>query len=147
MTPRQFSKRIQRIATNVGENATKLVRKVALSVDTTVVMATPVDTGRARSNWQVNIGGPAKGTIEAYSPGAEGSTGGANARIALALGAATIASYKAGETIHLTNNLPYIGALNDGHSAQAPAGFVETAVLDGISQVKGARLLPDNGVT
>lgn len=146
MNLRQFSIRIRKLGSNVETNAMKLVRKVALSVDSTVVMGTPVDTGRARSNWQVEIGKPARGTVEAYAPGKEGSTGGQNAQIALALGAGVIATYKGGESIHLTNNLPYIGALNRGHSAQAPSGFVETAVLDGVAQVKGAKLLPDNGV-
>lgn len=146
MNLRQFSIRIRKLGSNVETNAVKLVRKVALSVDSTVVMGTPVDTGRARSNWQVEIGKPARGTVEAYAPGKEGSTGGQNAQIALALGAGVIATYKGGESIHLTNNLPYIGALNRGHSAQAPSGFVETAVLDGVAQVKGAKLLPDNGV-
>lgn len=124
------------IGSNVTGNASKLVRKVALAVDATLVSSTPVDTGRARSNWQANIGSPASGTLEPMP-----------AQAAVTLATATIATYKSGETIHLTNNLPYIGALNNGHSAQAPAGFVETAVLDGIAQVKGARLLPDNGVT
>lgn len=146
MNLRQFSVRIRKLGSNVETNAVKLVRKIALSVDSTVVMGTPVDTGRARSNWQVEIGKPARGTVEAYAPGKEGSTGGQNAQIALALGAGVIATYKGGESIHLTNNLPYIGALNRGHSAQAPSGFVETAVLDGVAQVKGAKLLPDNGV-
>lgn len=146
MNLRQFSIRIRKLGSNVETNAVKLVRKVALSVDSTVVMGTPVDTGRARSNWQVEIGKPARGTVEAYAPGKEGSTGGQNAQIALALGAGVIATYKGGESIHLTNNLPYIAALNRGHSAQAPSGFVETAVLDGVAQVKGAKLLPDNGV-
>lgn len=146
MDLRRFAIRIGKIGDNVQKNSEKLIRKVALSVDSTVVTATPVDTGRARSNWQVEIGRAAKGVIDAYVPGEEGSTAGPNTQMALALGAAAIATYKAGESIHLTNNLPYIGALNDGHSAQAPVGFVETAVLNGVAQVKGARLLDDNGV-
>jgi hypothetical protein len=145
MDIKRFSVRINKLASNVEQNTTLLVRKVALSIDSTVVMVTPVDTGRARSNWQVEIGKKANGTIEPHVPGLEGSTVGPNTQIALALGAAAIATYKGGETIHLTNNLPYIGALNRGHSAQAPAGFVESAVLNGIAQVKGARLLDDNG--
>lgn len=146
MDLKRFAVRIRQLGGNVERNATALVRKVALSVDSTVVMSTPVDTGRARSNWQVELGKPARGVIDAHVPGAEGSTAGPNAQISLALGAAAIATYKGGETIHLTNNLPYIGALNRGHSAQAPAGFVESAVLDGVAQVRGAKLLDDNGV-
>lgn len=141
MDLKRFAVRIRQVGTAVEENAGKLVRKVALSVDATVVSATPVDTGRARSNWQVEIGKPAKGVLPAFVPGKEGDTVGPNTQMALALGAAAIATYKTGETIHLTNNLPYIGALNNGHSAQAPAGFVQTAVLDGALQIKDAKLL------
>jgi hypothetical protein len=31
--------------------------------------------------------------------------------------------------MHITNNLPYIVRLNQGYSAQAPAGYVEQGVL------------------
>jgi len=143
MDLRQFSVRIGKLGGLVQTNAEKTVRKVALSVDAVVVMGTPVDTGRARSNWVAEIGRPARGVVDAHVPGNEGSTEGPNAQIAMALAAATIATYKSGESIHLTNNLPYIGALNEGHSAQAPAGFVQTAVLAGVAQVKGVRLLDE----
>jgi hypothetical protein len=39
--------------------------------------------------------------------------------------------------------LPYIGALNDGHSKQAPADFVRIAVMDGLATVRGAKILKD----
>lgn len=146
MDLRRLAVRIRKLGSNVENNSVALVRKVALSVDSTVVMGTPVDTGRARSNWQVEIGKPAQGVVDAHVPGKEGATAGPNAQMALALGAAAISTYKGGETIHLTNNLPYIGALNRGHSAQAPVGFVESAVLDGAAQVKGVKILADNGV-
>ncbi len=43
--------------------------------------------------------------------------------------------------IHVTNNLSYIGALNDGHSKQAPADFVRLAVMDGLATVRGAKII------
>lgn len=125
----------------IEENADALTRKTALAVDAAVVIATPVDEGRARSNWQVNLDGPADGTVDAYSPGEEGSTGGANTRAAIEQGKSTISTYqggRAGAAIHITNNLPYIKRLNDGWSGQAPAGFVENAVLVGVAAVQGA---------
>jgi hypothetical protein len=143
---KRFAIRMKKLGGNVGQNGPKLLRKVALSVDATVVSATPVDTGRARSNWVAEINSPATGTREPYSPGKEGSTGGPNAQAAIEQARAVISTYKSGQAVHLTNNLPYIGALNDGHSAQAPAGFVQTAVLNGIAQVRGVKLLDDNGV-
>ncbi len=135
---RQFAGRIRVIGQRIEQNADAMVRKVALAVDSAVVIGTPVDTGRARSNWQVNIGSPADGTREAYSEGKDGSTGGANAQAAIDQGKAEIGKYRGGSSIHITNNLPYIGRLNDGWSAQAPAGFVEKAVLVGVAAAQGA---------
>lgn len=126
-------------AQGVADNADALVRRVAVAVDSAVVQGTPVDTGRARSNWQAELDQPAQGTVETLGPDAAGRS--------IAAAKAVINQYdgdKHGE-IHLTNNLPYIGRLNDGWSAQAPAGFVEEAVLAGSATVKGAKLITKNG--
>ncbi len=140
----KFTRNMKTLANRIADNADRLVRKTALAVDGTVVLATPVDTGRARSNWQVELNAPAEGTIEPYSEGKEGSTAGANSRAAIDQGKKTIADYKGGEggsrEIHITNNLPYIGRLNEGSSAQAPSGFVERAVMVGVDAVRGARI-------
>lgn len=141
---RNFGKRMKQLGANVEKNADELVRKVALAVDSTVVMATPVDEGRARSNWQVNLDAPATGVIDAYSPGKEGDTGGENAREAIEQGKEQIAQYKGGTpqaAIHITNNLPYIKRLNDGWSAQAPQGFVEKAIITGVRAARPDRPL------
>jgi hypothetical protein len=121
------------------------VRKVALAIDQTVVMGTPVDTGRARSNWMVTVGAPSDAVISAYAPGEGGNTAASNTAAALEQGAAVIAGYAGGSSIHLTNNLPYIARLNDGYSAQAPAGFVEKSVQVAAGVVAGAKVL-DGGV-
>jgi hypothetical protein len=125
------------------QNADTLVRRCALATDATVVLATPVDTGRARSNWQVECNSPAQGVIEPLTTVQKGhrGSGGAVARAAIEKGKEKIAQYKGGTpqaAIYITNNLPYIGALNDGHSAQAPSGFVERAVMVGINAVHSA---------
>lgn len=134
-----FQRNMSKRAKNVSLNADQVVRKCALAVDGAVVIATPVDTGRARANWQVELNAPAQGTREPFSEGKEGSTGGANARAAIEEGKKTIADYKGdapNASIHITNNLAYIGRLNDGYSAQAPSGFVEKAVMVGVNAIK-----------
>jgi hypothetical protein len=96
--------------------------EVALTISTTVILATPVDTGRARGNWIANIN-------EAYPAAVDrddktgGETIAANTQIIVS--AENIIDLK---EIHITNNLPYIQRLNEGHSQQAPAGFIEKAV-------------------
>jgi len=133
----------------VSANADALTRRVALAVDSAVVLATPVDTGQARSNWQVSLGSPQTGTIPPYSPGQGGSSAGANAQAAIDQGNRVIASRTAGVDIHITNNLDYIDELNNGKSLQAPAGFVEEAVLVGVQTVNqfGSILVTQAGNT
>lgn len=125
----------------VSENAAKYVRASAIVIDREVVMTTPVDTGRARSNWLVSLGSPKSGTREPYAPGDSGNSGPANAALQMQDAAATIGQYRIGQTIFITNNLPYIQRLNDGWSAQAPAGFVEQAVQAGRDYLRGKKLL------
>ncbi len=136
-----FARRIGDIGAAVSVNADALVRKVALSVNQTVVMATPVDTGRARSNWIVALDTPVANEIPPYDPGKGGSSGQNNAQGAIKQGASVIGTYKGGtgKTINITNNLDYIGELNNGKSAQAPVGFVEEAAQAGIDQISGAQ--------
>ncbi len=139
----QFSTRIGQIAATIPEEADKTVRRAALAADQAVVMATPVDTGRARSNWIAGLDAPAGEARTAYAPGKEGSTSGPNTQAALDQASEAIAGYdgEVNSEVHLTNNLPYIGVLNDGSSAQAPAGFVQSAVQAGTAVVKAARFL------
>lgn len=100
-----------------------VVRKVALDLLRGIVLDTPVDTGRARANWQASVGSPIISQVD-YA----GGPGGA-AYAALAEGARTIQAAGQGDdpqdvVIFLSNNVPYIDALEHGHSAQAPAGMV-----------------------
>lgn len=141
-----FSRRMKIIARGVNENSDKLVRKIAVAVDTTVVLATPVDTGRARSNWRVAIGTmPDLSIIAPYVPGEGNSTGEACARVQIQYAEMIIKGYRGGAqlqpTIFISNNLPYIIPLNNGHSAQAPKAFVEKAVVNGIKMITGNNII------
>jgi hypothetical protein len=137
----QFAENMKRRAADVERNTSKTVRAVALVADRELVLQTPVDTGRARSNWIVTLGNPATKTIEPYSKGEKGSTGTANASAAIAQGAATISQRKEGQDISISNNLDYIGKLNEGSSAQAPAQFVQAAVQRAVAAVRKAKVL------
>lgn len=138
--------RLGKLGAVVEENADRTVRKAVLAVDQTVVMATPVDRGRARSNWIAALDAPVTEPREAYQPGEDLGLGeAANAQAAMDQAAGIAAQYDGSRNseVHITNNLPYIGALNNGHSAQAPADFVQEAVTKGVAAVRGARLLKE----
>ena len=124
-----FARRIRQTARDVEPAVDDTLRKVALVANQTLIMATPVDTGRARANWQVSI-----------DTEIEGEIGDTNAQAAITRNAEVIRGYRNGAII-LQNNVPYIGALNNGSSAQAPAGFVEKALQAAARAVRGNRIV------
>jgi hypothetical protein len=132
---------MKRRASVSERNVDRVIREVALIADRELVLQTPVDTGRARSNWIVTIGSPATEVIPPYSPGSKGSSGSENANAAIAQGSLVIAQRRSGEDISISNNVPYIGLLNQGSSAQAPAQFVQAAVQRAVVAVRKARVL------
>lgn len=147
----QFSRRITQIGANIPRNADKLVRKVALAADQVVVMETPVDTGRAKSNWIVTLGHAATDPIAPYAEGEGGDTAAANETAAQAQALGVIGRYNGDMrvAIFITNNLPYIDKLNKGSSKQAPAQYVEKALVTALSIIRGGviKLSSDSGGT
>ncbi len=129
--------KLEKIGEILEDNVTNVVRGTALVVDQVVIAGTPVLSGRARSGWDVAIG-VEPNTIPSDDPvSAE-----AGAAAALSQGRTAIESYKAGMAgIYISNGLPYIKRLEDGYSAQAPAGMVSQAVAAGREFVQSQKLL------
>jgi hypothetical protein len=115
-----------------------------------VVRATPVDTGRARSNWQVGIGTIVADNLEPYLPYEKGTGSFAeteNAQAAIEAGDEVLNGYKRGD-IFISNDVEnprygtkYIDHLNSGSSTQAGSNFVNVAVLAGINEIDGVDVL------
>lgn len=110
-------RRFMRVATE--DQASIATRAIGLRVLSGVVMRTPVDTGRARANWQTSLGQGSGQPLDA-----EDTAGGAT----IAKGAAVIGQQRGFTPIHLENNVPYIGKLEDGSSTQAPDGMVSNTL-------------------
>ncbi|MDH0157355.1 HK97 gp10 family phage protein [Stutzerimonas stutzeri] len=107
-----FSGDIRSFTTKTTQAHGKIARVATLELFSGVIRATPVDTGRARGNWQTSVGAPVNGEIAR-----EGD-------------AAALAEVEAktpqgaGQVTYLSNNLPYIDELERGSSKQAPEGMV-----------------------
>lgn len=131
-TLKQFARRIRQRGRDVETGADAVVRATAIAINQAVVSATPVDTGRARANWIVGLGAPVRQDTEATDPGGGDTISSNNNKIGQRRG---------DSDVYLSNNLDYINDLNQGTSAQAPAGFVEQAVMAGVRAVERIKLL------
>ena len=143
--PNEFNRlaeRLSRRTSRMGDRVSQAVRRAAITVDQVVVLMTPVDTGRARSNWIATINIPASGTREPFFSGNNlGLAERANAQASIQAAQTVIATYTQNSTIFITNNLEYIGELERGKSPQAPTGMVSFAIEAGRSTLASVRLL------
>lgn len=111
-----FNKALVRFAkTVVPERVVVLQKKVAFQVLTGVVLKTPVDTGRARGGWQLDVG--AVGSAPTDRLDRDGAAVFADA-------AKKLGAIKFGQRVAISNNVHYIIYLENGSSDQAPRGMV-----------------------
>ena len=118
------------LASELPEKANEVVRVFAIEALNNLILATPVDTGRARSNWFVNANNPDSSVSQNTD---------FNSNMSTQVG--KLSKLQGFESVWISNNLPYIGVLNDGHSQQAPVGFVEKAVEAAGSAIANAKIL------
>lgn len=102
-------------------------KKVALKLYDSVVRKTPVDTGRARANWQISIGYDETREVDRTDQSS-----------AMKTEEEKLGSVNGDDKIYIVNNLPYITKLEyggyskdsktgktvNGYSKQAPNGMV-----------------------
>jgi hypothetical protein len=127
-----FSSSIQAFAKVMTRDKFRLViRKIGLEALTRLVRKTPVDTGRARGNWQVSIGTPNLDyDDEMKDPSGGEAEAGSGGMAPIRAGDAVIKTAPLDSIIWITNNLPYIQKLDEGGSHQAPTGMVDSTMLE-----------------
>lgn len=112
------------LSIEIEEGSTKLLRTAAAITLSNVVQNSPVDTGRLRGNWRVGIGSAPQGEVNSTTPGTVPSISNPNAKV------------------YISNNVRYINFVNGGiRGNQANAGFIQRAVMNAVSQIRGAKLI------
>lgn len=104
-----------------GNRADDLTRKVAEEMMKAMVRRSPVDTGRFRGNWQTGVN-----VTNVGSNNASDTTGDSS----LARLREILRGWQAGQTIYMTNALPYAKRLEYGWSQQAPQGMVRLTIAE-----------------
>lgn len=106
---------IQQWAVKQKKTDDDVIRKLRIAFVSHVALATPVDTGQARANWQ-------SGETVNYTPLPDTDVTGMSAINEAVKQASAVSTDK---TFLIFNNLPYIERLENGYSGQAPQGMVK----------------------
>ncbi len=109
-----FAAQLEAFGELVQQEADEVFQIVATEVGQSVVNLTPVDTGRALSNWNAGINSPDDVYRETEDP-LDSKT---SARLA-----GEFKSLRFGDTAYITNATPHIPFLEYGSSKQAPNGM------------------------
>lgn len=113
---------LAKIAARNKAKLLKVAQNSLMRVGGSIVLKSPVDTGRFRANWMSAYGGIDSSTTDAVSTSGAESIGRLDAKLnGLAVG----------QLFYFTNSLPYAQRLEyDAWSQQAPAGMVRLSVAN-----------------
>lgn len=126
-----FGEDLKRLCEQRKADMKTVVRSTAIALQQSMIEKTPVDSGRLKGNFQVGVGSINEDTSS--PPDKDGAA-------TLARTAGALSDFRLGDTIYLTNSLPYAhvveyglfgkppGSANgprtiNGYSSQTPAGF------------------------
>ncbi len=110
-----------RLAGLIKEELNRAARAIALDILSRIMVLSPVDTGRFRGNWQIDIQSPAMEALERLDRAGQAT---------VMTEAQKLLAYRLGQTITMRNNVPYSVRLEYGWSAQAPAGMVRVTLSE-----------------
>lgn len=124
----QFSIDLSRLVEKAKGKQEVAVKKVMLELFSKVIYKSPVRSGRFRANWTIGNGNANRTTSMAEDKAGAGTIG----KIAADISAINLA----GQSIWLTNSLPYSLILENGRgngkpgSLQAPQGMVKITLME-----------------
>ena len=120
-----FAADLNKLCERAGEKAALVVRRTALELQSGMIERSPVDVGRFKGNWQCGIGMINTDTSQGEDKSGQGTLGRT---------ATTLQGWQPGQSIVLSNSLPYARVLEYGRangkpgSLQAPNGMVRITV-------------------
>lgn len=122
----EFNRQIRAQTKDLAEKElVKFHKKLVLEMFRRIVMKTPVDTGRAKGNWNVTVNQTTQEVLQTLDETGIGDIDQSN--FARALG--KLAGLRPFSVVYISNNLDYIEFLEAGHSErQAPRGMVAITI-------------------
>lgn len=126
----QLSAACREAALLIPREVNELTKEAAASLAFNLIYKTPVDTSLALSNWRIGLMFPEAFPVPAYVKGEEGSTAPISRAAAFHAAQSALRPKLAGTPVFVSNNAAHIVELNEGKSAQADAGFVQSITAE-----------------
>jgi hypothetical protein len=114
-----FSAQLSQFAEQTKEKIDAVFQDICIEIGESVIMLSPVDTGRFKGNWQLTISQPSRQSLINYDK--QGF-----ATLEKLVNAAN--ALEAGQKAFIVNNLAYSIPLEYGYSQQAPSGMVRVTL-------------------
>lgn len=114
-----FASDLRRFANLTSQKMETVVKASLVRIGASVVVKSPVDTGRFKSNWLAAYGTADTTVSMSVDPSGQSSIN----RLILSVQGLTFR-----EHFYFTNSLPYAKGLEYGNSMQAPSGMVRVSV-------------------
>jgi|688.fasta_scaffold777359_2 hypothetical protein len=134
-----LAKRMRSLSKDIARETNEIAKQTANVVLETLVIAMPVDTSQAVSNWQIGLGSPNTNTIGPHYPGKGGSTRNQSSTQTLSIGRILISSKKPGVALHITNAVDYIEKIDASGGSSMP-GFSSKGINAGVRFAASAKL-------
>ena len=117
----------------------RVMTRLSVNITAELIEDTPVRTGWARANWVPTIGRPFNVNVGRGPGEDENSTQVNRANARQTRGQTELLGYRIEQgRIFISNNVPYIQALNAGSSDKAPAMFVQAGIQAGVRFTAGS---------
>lgn len=114
-----FSAQLGQFAEQTKEKMDAIFQDVIVELGESVIMLSPVDTGRFKGNWQLTADAPSNQSLINYDK--EGFR-------TLEKLVSVANTLEAGQKAYIVNNLRYSIPLEFGYSQQAPSGMVRVTL-------------------
>jgi len=116
---KEFSVVLEEVSAFCEDNIEDVINKTILDLYASIVEKTPVKTGRAKGNWSVRL---------EYAEDVRNIDNVGDMQAAVNTEIRNFTWSIEDSAVYIFNNLPYIEALENGHSKQAPQGMVRVSL-------------------
>ena len=135
----EFERKLRSFAKKAEIDVGVVAKRMAFSAFKSIVIKTPVDTGRARSSWNISEGSIDQSVSPEVDKTESRGRGSGKFQQATAISAKKLRQLRHVNSrfpvFYITNSLPYIIPLEEGHSSQADKGYMVKRTLVELNEV------------